>query len=111
MRRATASLGAVWSSAAPEFGVKSVLDRFQQIEPTVLLACDGYLYGGKRFERLHSLVRVATRLLRLAAQLPVTQERGGGEPGEEHQAQRIGGDDEAQMVGGKIHQRPPASAM
>jgi acetoacetyl-CoA synthetase len=41
---AAASLGAVWSSAAPEFGVKSVLDRFRQIEPTVLLACDGYLY-------------------------------------------------------------------
>ncbi len=48
---ASASLGAVWSSAAPEFGVKSVLDRFEQIEPTVLLACDGYTYGGKRFDR------------------------------------------------------------
>ena len=60
---AAASLGAVWSSAAPEFGVKSVLDRFQQIEPVVLLACDGYVYGGKRFAR-------ATELREIAASLP-----------------------------------------
>ena len=48
---ATASLGAVWSSAAPEFGARSVCDRFGQIEPTVLLAVDGYRYGGKDFDR------------------------------------------------------------
>jgi acetoacetyl-CoA synthetase len=48
---ATASLGAVWSSAAPEFGARSVVDRFAQIEPTVLLAVDGYRYGGKDFDR------------------------------------------------------------
>src|SRR5919107_3940691 len=46
---ATASLGAVWSSAAPEFGARSVCDRFGQIEPKVLLAVDGYRYGGKDF--------------------------------------------------------------
>jgi acetoacetyl-CoA synthetase len=44
---ATASLGAVWSSCAPEFGTRSVVDRFAQIEPTVLLAVDGYRYGDK----------------------------------------------------------------
>jgi acetoacetyl-CoA synthetase len=59
---ASASLGAIWSSAAPEFGVKSVLDRFQQIEPTVLLACDGYVYGGKRFERVAELREIAAAL-------------------------------------------------
>ncbi|HVY26591.1 MAG TPA: acetoacetate--CoA ligase [Polyangiaceae bacterium] len=59
---AAASLGAVWSSAAPEFGVKSVLDRFQQIEPTVLLACDGYGYGGKRFERAAEVREIAAAL-------------------------------------------------
>jgi len=59
---AAASLGAVWSSAAPEFGVKSVLDRFQQIEPTVLLACDGYVYGGKRFDRRAELREIAAAL-------------------------------------------------
>jgi acetoacetyl-CoA synthetase len=48
---ATASLGAIWSSAAPEFGASSVVDRFAQIEPKLLLAIDGYRYGGKDFDR------------------------------------------------------------
>ena len=48
---ACSSLGAVWSSAAPEFGARSVVDRFAQIEPKVLLAVDGYRYGGKDFDR------------------------------------------------------------
>jgi acetoacetyl-CoA synthetase len=46
-----ASIGATWSSCAPEFGVRSVVDRFAQIEPKVLLAVDGYRYGGKDFDR------------------------------------------------------------
>ena len=49
---ATASLGAIWSSAAPEFGARSVIDRFSQIEPKVLFTVDGYRYGGKDFDRL-----------------------------------------------------------
>src|SRR5437763_2268635 len=49
---ATASLGAIWSSAAPEFGARSVIDRFSQIEPMVLFAIDGYRYGGRDFDRL-----------------------------------------------------------
>lgn len=48
---ATASLGAVWSSCAPEFGVRAVTDRWTQIEPAVLLAVDGYRYGHKRIDR------------------------------------------------------------
>ena len=48
---ACASIGAVWSSAAPEFGARSVIDRFAQIEPKVLIAIDGYRYGGKDFDR------------------------------------------------------------
>ena len=48
---ACASIGAVWSSAAPEFGARSVIDRFAQIEPKVLLAIDGYRYGGKNHDR------------------------------------------------------------
>jgi acetoacetyl-CoA synthetase len=44
---AAASLGAIWSSCAPEFGTRSVVDRFAQIEPTVLFAIDGYRYGAK----------------------------------------------------------------
>ena len=49
---ACTSLGAVWSACSPDFGVRSVVDRFAQIEPTVLLAVDGYRYGGKDFSRL-----------------------------------------------------------
>ncbi|HEX2085377.1 MAG TPA: acetoacetate--CoA ligase [Solirubrobacteraceae bacterium] len=48
---ATASLGATWSSAAPEFGQRSVIDRFAQIEPKVFLTVDGYRYGGRDFDR------------------------------------------------------------
>lgn len=59
---ATASLGAIWSSASPEFGVKSVLDRFSQIEPKLLLAVDSYVYGGKRFSRLAEIEQIRAGL-------------------------------------------------
>jgi acetoacetyl-CoA synthetase len=49
---AAASLGAIWSSCSPDFGVGGVLDRFGQIEPKVLFVADGYWYGGKRFDAL-----------------------------------------------------------
>jgi acetoacetyl-CoA synthetase len=48
---ACASIGATWSSCSPDFGARSVADRFAQIEPKVLLAVDGYRYGGKDFDR------------------------------------------------------------
>jgi acetoacetyl-CoA synthetase len=48
---ATASLGAIWSCCSPDFGPRTIIDRFAQIEPTVLLAVDGYRYGGKQFDR------------------------------------------------------------
>ena len=48
---ACAAIGAVWSSCSPDFGARSVIDRFAQIEPRVLLAVDGYRYGGKDFDR------------------------------------------------------------
>jgi acetoacetyl-CoA synthetase len=56
---ACASIGAIWSSAAPEFGARSVIDRFSQIEPKVLLAIDGYRYGGKDFDRSSIVERIA----------------------------------------------------
>jgi acetoacetyl-CoA synthetase len=59
---ATASIGAVWSSAAPEFGARSVIDRFAQIEPKVLLAIDGYRYGGKDFDRGGAVDRIASEM-------------------------------------------------
>jgi acetoacetyl-CoA synthetase len=46
-----ASIGAVWSSCAPDFGTRSVLDRFAQIEPVVLVAVDGYRWGGRPYDR------------------------------------------------------------
>ena len=48
---ATVAIGAIWSSAAPEFGVQTVVDRFAQIEPKLLFAADGYRFGGKDFKR------------------------------------------------------------
>ena len=59
---ATASLGAVWSSCSPDFGVEGVLDRFGQIEPKVLFAADGYAYGGKRFTSRPAVAEIAARL-------------------------------------------------
>jgi acetoacetyl-CoA synthetase len=55
---AVASIGAIWSSAAPEFGARSVIDRFAQIEPKVLLAVDGYRHGGKDFDRTANVARI-----------------------------------------------------
>jgi acetoacetyl-CoA synthetase len=52
---AAASIGAIWSSCSPDFGPASVVDRFAQIEPKVLLAVDGYRYGGKDFDRLETI--------------------------------------------------------
>jgi acetoacetyl-CoA synthetase len=59
---ATASLGAVWSSAAPEFGARSVCDRFGQIEPKVLLAVDGYRYGGRDFDRREAVAAIGEEI-------------------------------------------------
>jgi acetoacetyl-CoA synthetase len=64
---ATASLGATWSSCAPEFGVRAVIDRFGQIEPTVLLAVDGYRYGDRDVDRRSELAEIRGALPSLAA--------------------------------------------
>jgi acetoacetyl-CoA synthetase len=63
---ACASIGATWSSAAPEFGARSVIDRFAQVEPKVLLAIDGYRYGGRDFDRSELVARIAGELPGLA---------------------------------------------
>ena len=59
---AAAALGAVWSSCSPDFGVEGVLDRFGQIEPKVLIACDGYYYNGKSIDIADKLAAIASRL-------------------------------------------------
>ncbi|SOE18544.1 acetoacetyl-CoA synthetase [Hoeflea halophila] len=59
---ACASIGAIWSSCSPDFGVKGVLDRFGQIEPKLFISCDGYWYNGKRQEVSDKLVEIAAAL-------------------------------------------------
>jgi acetoacetyl-CoA synthetase len=59
---ATASIGAIWSSCSPDFGARSVIDRFAQIEPTVLIACDGYVYNGKEYSRAEMVDEVTAAL-------------------------------------------------
>ncbi len=74
---ATASLGAIWSSAAPEFGARSVIDRFAQIEPKVLLAVDGYRHGGRDFDRGAVVAEILAELptVRHAVLVPYLFER------------------------------------
>jgi acetoacetyl-CoA synthetase len=59
---ACASLGAIWASCAPEFGARSVVDRFAQIEPTVLLAVSGYTYGAKAIDKTADLATIRAGL-------------------------------------------------
>ena len=59
---ATASLGAVWSSCSPDFGVQGVLERFGQIEPKILFCTDGYLYNGKDYDSQEKASRVLEKL-------------------------------------------------
>jgi acetoacetyl-CoA synthetase len=73
---ATASIGAIWSSCAPEFGVSSVVDRFAQIEPKVLVAVDGYRYNGAWHDHRDALAEIRRRLPTLEATVLV-----GGGPG------------------------------
>ena len=59
---AAASIGAIWSSSSPDFGIKGVLDRFTQIEPKVLFAANGYYYNGKQFDSLEKLSSILDQL-------------------------------------------------
>ncbi len=68
---ATASIGATWSSCAPEFGVRSVVDRFSQIEPSVLLAIDGYRYGEREVDRRDEVAAIRAALPSLRATVGV----------------------------------------
>ena len=59
---ATASIGAIWSSSSPDFGIKGVLDRFIQIEPKIIFAANGYFYNGKTFDTLDKLNGIMSKL-------------------------------------------------
>ncbi|MFT3791872.1 MAG: acetoacetate--CoA ligase [Rudaea sp.] len=75
---ATVAIGAIWSSAAPEFGVKTVIERFSQIEPKLLFAADGYCFGGKTFAREAEVRQIAGALpmLEHIVWLPCLEEGG-----------------------------------
>ena len=59
---AAASIGAIWSSCSPDFGINGVMDRFGQIEPVVLFACDGYFYNGKTINSLSRLAEICDKI-------------------------------------------------
>jgi acetoacetyl-CoA synthetase len=63
---ATTSLGAIWSSCSPDFGINGVLDRFGQIAPKVLVTADGYFYAGKTLDSLDNVAQVLTKLTGIA---------------------------------------------
>ncbi len=90
---ATASIGAIWSSCSPDFGASSVIDRFAQIAPKVLIACDGYVYNGKEFSRAEMVADVAAALPGLAAVLtvgtPSWDDLGKGEHGPEPEFEEV----------------------
>ncbi len=74
---ATASIGAIWSSCSPDFGIKGVLDRFGQIEPKILFTADGYFYNGKThssLDRIAGIIREIPSIEKLVV-IPYTQER------------------------------------
>ncbi|MCF4165867.1 acetoacetate--CoA ligase [Zavarzinia compransoris] len=73
---AATAIGAIWSSAAPEFGVKTVIERFSQIEPKVLFAADGYRFGGKDFDRTEEVRSIVAALpsLKTVVWLPYLNE-------------------------------------
>ncbi|MFY0605379.1 MAG: acetoacetate--CoA ligase [Cyclobacteriaceae bacterium] len=74
---ACCSIGAVWSSCSPDFGAESVVDRFKQIDPKVLIAVDGYHYNGKPYDRREIVREVISQLegLTCVVELPYFQEK------------------------------------
>ena len=74
---ASASIGAIWSSSSPDFGIKGVLDRFSQIKPKVLFAANGYFYNGKTFNSLEKLEGILNELpsVEKVVVVPYTEER------------------------------------
>jgi acetoacetyl-CoA synthetase len=70
---ATASVGAIWSSCAPEFGIRSVVERFRQIEPALLFAVDGYRYGGAAYDRLPAVEEIQRNLPTVKATVLIPQ--------------------------------------
>ncbi|MEV6490750.1 acetoacetate--CoA ligase [Actinoplanes sp. NPDC051633] len=88
---ATAALGAIFSSCAPEFGTRSVTDRWQQIEPKVLVAVDGYRYGDKIIDRRQEVQAIRDALPSVESVVTIGYLEGGGTYDD------LGGDDELEF--------------
>jgi acetoacetyl-CoA synthetase len=89
---AATALGAIWSSCSPDFGAASVIDRFAQIEPKVLVAVDGYSYGGKEFSRTEVARDIAAALPSLRAVITIDYLRDTGGTGRGDGGSGAGGD-------------------
>src|SRR5258708_23180198 len=77
---ACASIGAIWSSCSPDFGAPSVVDRFAQIEPKVMLAVDGYRYGGRDFDRREVVAGISAQIPSVEHVITLGYLDGGGWP-------------------------------
>jgi acetoacetyl-CoA synthetase len=77
---AATSIGAIWSSCSPDFGVSGVVDRFGQIEPKVLFACDGYIYNGKRIDSLPVVADIVAAIPAIEATIVIPFLARGAEP-------------------------------
>ncbi|MFW5694239.1 MAG: acetoacetate--CoA ligase [Alkalispirochaeta sp.] len=80
MMLASVSLGAVWSSASPDFGTEAVIDRFSQVEPKVLLGCSAYRYGGTRFDVRPRMEAILNKLPSVELALAIPSDEGDPEP-------------------------------
>ena len=76
---ATASLGAIWTSCSPDFGINGVFDRFGQVAPKVLLACEGYFYNGKTIDSVPRLKEIVARIDSIEKLVVVPVARSGAE--------------------------------
>jgi acetoacetyl-CoA synthetase len=77
---ATTSIGAVWTACAPDFGTKSVIDRFRQVEPGVLIAVDGYRFGGREYDRADTVRELLEALPSVRSTLLIRSLRTDAEP-------------------------------
>ena len=77
---ATSSIGAIWSSCSPDFGVNGVVDRFGQIEPKVFFACNAYLYNGKRIDSLPTVAGIVAKIpsIEVTIIVPFSKDAGTG---------------------------------
>ncbi len=105
---AAASLGAIWSSCSPDFGVEGVLDRFGQIEPVVLFVADRYRYGGRWHDCLERAREIAQALPSLRRVIVLPYDGGAGETGGVPGATHAGGGDRALRRGRDL---PRAAAL